>query len=101
MALKYVRKTGSDSNNGNSPATAYLTIGKLLQNLSAGDTGYIGAGVYRESNLSPTNSGSSGSPITIKGDLDGSQTGDAGIVRITGSNDDNAYNNTNIFNIAS
>lgn len=97
MAIKYVRKTGSDANGGTGPSDAYLTVGKLLQNLSAGDTGYIGAGLYRENALNPTNSGTAGNVILIKGDLDGSQTGDAGIVRITASADDSAYTNAKVF----
>ncbi len=97
MSNKYVRKTGSDANAGTSKGAAYLTVLKALQNVSAGDTVYIGAGVYRESGLVNTNAGSAGSPITIQGDIDGSQTDDAGLVRITASADDNAFTNTNVF----
>jgi hypothetical protein len=80
MATYYVRKTGSDSNNGTSAATAWLTIGKALgaSGMSSGDTVWIGAGVYRENvtvgMTSPT------VETFINGDLDGSHTGDIGEV---------------------
>lgn len=90
MTIYYVRKTGNDSNNGLSPAGAWLTIGKALGafGISSGDTVYIGAGVYREKvtcNLT--------SPIAetfIIGDIDGGQTGDAGEIRLTNYTDDKA-----------
>jgi hypothetical protein len=78
----YVRKTGSDSNPGTSPSQAYLTIGKALASgtaLVAGDTVYIGAGTYREV-ITVAVAGAAGNYVNIVGDIDGSQTGDAGEV---------------------
>ena len=80
----YVRKSGSDAANGQTPATAWQTIGHALSaspngagtNPSAGDTIYIGSGVYREQVTINGNSGSSGLPISVLGDVDGSKTGD-------------------------
>jgi len=83
MATYYVRKSGSDSNNGTSPATAWLTIGKALgaAGIASGDTVYIGAGVYRET-VTIAMTSATGTTSVI-GDVDGSKTGDAGIVRWT------------------
>lgn len=60
---------------------AVLTVGALLTNANAvaagGDSIYVGAGVYRETNvvvLAP------GSGLSIIGDTDGAKTGDAGAV---------------------
>ena len=85
MATYYIRKTGSNSNNGTSAATAWLTLGKALASGStvvAGDTIYVGAGVYRET-VAVAVSGSSGSPIKVIGDVTGQYTGDAGQVTQT------------------
>lgn len=85
MANRYVRKTGSDSNGGTSTSDAWLTIGKAVgaAGLTAGDTVYVGAGVYRESNVSFawTNNGAVNTKII--GDYTGSFTGDAGDVIMT------------------
>lgn len=90
MTTYYVRKSGNDSNDGLSPANAWLTIDKAADEVAAGDTVYIGAGVYRELVTMDT-AGESGSPITYVGDIDGSQTGDAGIVLVSAfGNDDEA-----------
>ncbi len=88
MATYYVRKTGNDANAGTSAGAAKLTI-QAAVNLAttAGDIVYVGAGSYRET-VTLAASGSSGNPIQIIGDYSGAQTGDAGVVRITGSNDD-------------
>jgi hypothetical protein len=86
--IYYVRKSGNDSNNGTSPATAWLTIAKALgaSGMGSGDTLYIGAGVYREQFTvtmpDPT------TMTYIIGDIDGSQTGDLGEVQITCWTDD-------------
>lgn len=94
MATYYVRKTGNDANAGTSAGAAKLTI-QAAVNLAttAGDTVYVGAGSYRET-VTLAASGSSGSPISIIGDYAGTQTGDAGVVRITGSNDDATVSRT-------
>ena len=48
MTIKYVRKTGSDGNDGNTPATAYLTILKAETMTVANDIIDIGAGTWAE-----------------------------------------------------
>lgn len=83
MAIYYIRKSGSDSNNGLTPATAWQTISKAAgaSGISSGDTVYIGAGTYREKiTFNLTN------PIaetSFIGDPAGEFTGDAGEVRLT------------------
>ncbi|MEZ6244031.1 MAG: FG-GAP-like repeat-containing protein [Phycisphaerales bacterium] len=77
----YVRKTGSDSKSGTSPANAFKTIDKAADTAHAGDTIYVGAGTYVET-ITPNNDGTSGSPITFIADTTGTQTGDAGTVTI-------------------
>lgn len=80
MATYYVRQSGSDTNNGTSPATAWRTIGKALGTgspVAAGDTVYVGAGVYRETVTYALNPAT---PITLVGDTSGAYTGDPGYV---------------------
>lgn len=77
---------------------AWQTVAKSMSSatpLAAGDSVYIGAGVYRE-NLTAGVSGSVGNVITYIGDVDGAQTGDAGEVRITNflTNDKSAASGT-------
>lgn len=78
MATFFVRKTGSDANSGASAVLAKLTVGGAITAAASNDTIYIGAGVYRE-RITSTKTG-----ITLQGDVDGVQTGDAGEVLITG-----------------
>jgi len=58
----FVRKTGSNSNNGTSPSTAWLTLTYALTaaggNPAGGSIIYVGGGVYRET-VAPTVSGAS------------------------------------------
>lgn len=82
MTTYYVRKSGNDGNDGDTPAGAWLTIDKAANEVAAGDTVYIGSGVYRELVTMDT-SGSSGNQISYIGDVDGVQTGDPGLVIIT------------------
>ena len=82
MTTYYVRKTGSDAAAGTSAGAAWLTISKAETVMTAGDTVYVGAGIYREE-ITLSTYGTSGSPITYSGDTDGSQTGDAGLVTVT------------------
>ena len=81
----YVRKTGSDSNTGTSPAEAWLTIGKAGSTVAAGDTVYVGAGTYTES-VTLTTDGTASDPIQFIADSGGDRTDDAGdvIVDATG-----------------
>lgn len=83
MAVRYVRKSGSDSNGGTSPSDAWLTISKALgaAGISSGDTLYIGAGVYREmvaiAMTSPV------AETRVIGDTSGAFAGDPGDVIIS------------------
>ncbi len=54
---------GSDSNNGTSEVTAWKTITKAANTLTAGQTVYIKASTYIEQ-VSPANSGTDDNPIT-------------------------------------
>lgn len=84
MATYYIRKTGSDSNNGLAANTAWLTFGKALgaTGIASGDTVYVGAGVYRE--VVTVNMTSATVETKVVGDVDGAQTGDSGEVQWTG-----------------
>ena len=81
MANIYVRKSGSDSNDGSTPALAKLTIASAISAMTSGDTIYVGSGVYREQSLT---TGSKN--VTIIGDTTGEYTGDAGEVIWSGLN---------------
>lgn len=95
MATYYVNgTTGSNSNNGTSTTTPWLTIGKALATgttVVAGDTINIAPGRYAET-VTVAVSGSSGSPINIHGDADGAIFGTAGQIIWSGftSGDDAA-----------
>lgn len=89
MTTYYVRKTGSDGAAGTAAGTAWLTVDKAANTVAAGDTVYVGGGVFRELVTMDT-AGSSGSPITFIGDVTGEFTGDAGLVIITAHDDDEA-----------
>lgn len=78
MATYYVRRSGNDASAGTSAGAAWRTIAKLLATIASGDTGYIGAGVYRETCTLAT---AMAAETFIIGDVDGSHTGDAGEVR--------------------
>lgn len=82
MAEYFVRKTGNDGSAGTSAATAWLTVDKAANTVVAGDHVAIGAGVYPELVTMDT-SGSNGSSIIFEADIDGSLTGDPGMVIIT------------------
>lgn len=82
MSTYYVRVTGSDGAAGTSPATAFLTIDKARSVMVAGDSTYVGSGLYREM-VTLSASGSAGSLIAFIADVTGEQTGDAGLVAIT------------------
>lgn len=82
MTTYYVRATGSDGAAGTSPGAAWATVTHAISTVTAGDTVYIGAGFYSGA-LTLATSGSSGSTIKWYGDIDGTQTGDAGLVFVT------------------
>jgi len=101
MTTYYVGTGGNDGNNGTSWATRKLTLnGAEDIPVAAGDTVYVGAGTYRET-LNADVDGSSGSPISYIGDYDGTHTdGTGGVVRITGSDDDQTIARTYCVNVA-
>lgn len=82
----YVRQTlGDDGNDGRSPATAWRSLSKLDKALEAGDTAYVGPGLYRDA-VFLANSGTEEAPIRILADPSGRHTGDPrGVVLITGA----------------
>lgn len=90
MATYYVGAGGNNSNAGTSWAQRKLTLnGAEDIPVAAGDTVYVGPGVYRQSLACDTVNGTTDAQITYIGDVDGSHTdGVGGIVRITGSDDD-------------
>ena len=96
MTTRYVGPGGSDANNGLSWASRKLTLNGVEDTpVVAGDIVYVAPGTYRET-LTVDVSGSSGSPITYIGDYDGSHTdGVGGVVRITGSDDDQSATRAN------
>ena len=81
--MRYVRKTGSNSNNGNSSGTSWLTLGHAASNISAGDVVFVGAGTYSEA-ISLSVSGTSGAKIHFVADMGGTVTGDDGDVIVDG-----------------
>lgn len=82
----YVRQTvGNDSNDGLSPQKAWQSLSKLEKTMLAGDTAYVGPGLYREM-ITVANSGTPETWINFIGDMTGEHTGDPpGIVLITGA----------------
>jgi len=64
--VKYVLSTGNDNNNGDSPSTAWLTIGKANVNLSTTiDTVLIGNGTYADA-INPVNAGTQATNIVYR-----------------------------------
>jgi hypothetical protein len=84
-AVYYLRQTvGDDANDGLSPQTAWKTLRKLWS-LRAGDTAYVGPGLYRDV-VQLANGGTPEARITFIADNDGKYTGDPpGRVMISGS----------------
>ena len=82
----YVRQTvGDDRNDGKSPQTAWKSISKLSSAMHAGDTAYVGPGLYRDK-IMVLNEGSPDARITFIADSTGQYTGDPpGVVMITGA----------------
>jgi len=82
----YVRQTvGDDSNDGKTPQTAWKSISKLSKAMHAGDTAYVGPGLYRDK-IMVLNEGSPDARITFIADSTGQHTGDPpGVVMITGA----------------
>jgi len=82
----YVRQAvGDDANDGLSPETAWRTLSMLAEVLQAGDTAFVGRGLYREM-LTLRQGGTAEKPITLIADTTGEHTTDApGVVMITGA----------------
>ncbi len=64
MTTYYVSPTGSDSNNGTSSSTPWLTLTKVKNKLVAGDTAIFAPGTYT-GKVTFNTSGTSGNPITL------------------------------------
>jgi hypothetical protein len=102
MATYYVASYGSNTNNGTSPSTPWLSLTFALgaasgtnPGMTAGDTLWIAPGVYRETAGVTYNggNGTSGNTINIYGDPTFSRTwtsGSVGPVRLTTASSDNA-----------
>lgn len=82
-AQYFVRTSGSDAANGQTPATAWRTIGRATELLLPGDEAVVGPGVYPEQNLKLRLSGGPNGHIGLRADSSGVLTGDpAGSVNI-------------------
>ena len=98
MPTYYVANYGSNSNNGTSPSTPWLTVAFALgaasgtnPGLVAGDTVWIAPGTYREVITTTTLTGSAGNTIKIYGDPTFTRawsSGSAGHVRLTNYSND-------------
>ncbi|MEW6071094.1 MAG: Ig-like domain-containing protein [Planctomycetota bacterium] len=75
----FVRKSGSDANDGESPAAAWATIAHAAGLLAPGDTVHVGAGTYAES-ITISAVGAADAPIFLLADTNGNYTSDAGDV---------------------
>jgi parallel beta-helix repeat protein len=82
----YVRQTvGDDARDGRSPATAWRSVGKLSAAMHAGDTAYVGPGLYREQ-IDVQDDGRPDARIVFIADPSGQHTGDPpGAVLLAGS----------------
>ncbi|HIE61843.1 MAG TPA: hypothetical protein EYQ02_09435, partial [Microbacterium sp.] len=78
---RYVRVGGSDAATGESPASAWATLGMAASTATLGQTVYVGAGTYQEAITLATN-GTVLSRIRFIADTSGSFTSDAGTVLI-------------------
>jgi len=96
MATRYCGIGGNDGNTGLSWAQRKLTLGGVEDTpVVADDVCYIGPGVYRELLICDV-SGNAGNPITYIADDTGENTdGVGGVVRITGSDNDQTETRAN------
>lgn len=99
MTKYYVGPGGNNGNDGLSWANRKLTLnGAEDIPVAAGDQVVVGPGLYREM-LTLDVSGSGGSPIEYIADVTGRETdGIGGIVRVTGSDNDQTATRSNCFN---
>jgi Right handed beta helix region len=77
----FVRTGGDDNNDGSTPMMAFATPAKAASIVSAGDSVFIGGGVYT-TQIAPANSGTPGNLIRYIADSAGLETGDSGQVII-------------------
>lgn len=96
MATIYVGPTSAGLADGTSWANRYGTLNAAEDRpIQAGDTVYVGPGTYREL-LTVDVSGTAGNPITYIGDYTGANTDSVGgVVRITGSDNDQTITRAN------
>jgi len=73
----YVRQTGSDQNDGKTPATAFRSVLLAAQVLDHGDTLVVGPGMYRGAAFFADRFSADGSRMKVSGDESGKLTGDA------------------------
>lgn len=97
MTIRYVGPGGNDGNSGLTWALRKLTLNGVEDTpVVAGDTVYAGPGVYRELLTVDVSGGGVATPITYIGDVSGEHTnGVGGIVRITGSDNDQTLTRAN------
>jgi hypothetical protein len=102
MATYYVGSGGSDASAGTSWGARKLTLNGVEDiPVAANDTVYVGPGTYREL-LTVDVSGTSSNPITYIGDYTGANTdGVGGVVRITGSDNDQSATRANCISASS
>lgn len=101
MTVRYVGIGGNDANSGLTWALRKLTLnGAEDTPVVAGDTVYVGPGTYREL-LTVDVSATVGNPVTYIGDYLGTNTdGVGGVVRITGSDNDQTGTRAQCINAA-
>jgi len=80
----YVRRSGSDSNNGLSVSSAFHSLQKALLVASSGATIYVGGGTYTEE-VQLLGAKLPGLPLRIVADTSGSRTGEGGTVEFAGA----------------
>jgi len=102
MTVYVVGPGGHDGNSGRTWQTRLATLnGAEDKPVVPGDTVYVAPGAYRES-LTVDVSGTAAKPITYIGDVTGEHTdGVGGIVRITGSDNDQTLTRTSCINATS
>jgi len=85
-ATYYVRQTvGDDAHEGTSPDSAWRHLVKLSTAMHAGDTAYVGPGLYREE-IAVMNDGTPEGRLVFVADTTGQHTGDPpGVVMVAGS----------------
>ncbi len=77
MTDYYIRTSGDDVNDGLTPGAAWASFTKAFDTIGAGDTVYIGPGLYEHSEAARAAfGGTSGNPKVFQGDPYGTETGD-------------------------